>query len=478
MVDHHPLDHHRPTYHYLPPSNWMNDPNGLIQWRGQYHLFYQYNPNGAFHGTIHWGHAVSDDLVHWRDLPIALAPTPGGPDKDGVYSGCALDHDGVPTLMYTGVRPQVQCLAEAADPSDPNLVSWKKHAGNPVIPDSPPAMEVEGFRDPFVWRESGGWYCVVGSGVVGAGGNILLYRSQDLVRWEYLHELCRGELAETGRMWECPSFFPLGDKHVLLISPIPLRKVLYLVGEYRDHRFVPERTGIVDDGGCYYAPQAMRDERGRRLLWGWLRENLEVETQKAAGWSGVMSVPTELSLTADGRLALRPVPEIEAARGAHQQWTDLELSGDAPSLLSTLHGRHLELGLTIEPAGAAEVWLSVLRSPDGAEETRIVYDVGSGELWIDRARASLDPEPSRERRGATVQLANDRTLGLRVFVDGSVVEVFAADGTSLTSRVYPTRADSVGVSLGATGGSARVRRLDAWEMRTIWPDATRAIPAG
>ena len=115
-------DLHRPAYHFVPPSNWMNDPNGLIHWRGQYHLFYQYNPNGAFHGTIHWGHAVSDDLVHWRDLPIALEPTPDGPDKDGVYSGCAVDRDGVPTLMYTGVRPQVQCIAEPVDLADPDLV--------------------------------------------------------------------------------------------------------------------------------------------------------------------------------------------------------------------------------------------------------------------------------------------------------------------------------------------------------------------
>ena len=121
----------------------------------------------------------------------------------------------------------------------------------------------------------------------------------------------------------------------------------------------------------------------------------------------------------------------------------------------------MEIGLTVVPAGATEVWLSVLRSPDGAEETRIVYDTASGELWIDRERASLDPEPSRERRGAAVQLAADGTLGLRVFVDGSVVEVFAADGTCLTSRVYPTRPDSDGVELGARGGQARVRRLDA-----------------
>jgi beta-fructofuranosidase len=136
----------------------------------------------------------------------------------------------------------------------------------------------------------------------------------------------------------------------------------------------------------------------------------------------------------------------------------------------------LEIGLTVETAGAAEVWLSVLRSPDGAEETRIVYDTASSELWIDRERASLDPEPSRERRGAAVRLAADGTLGLRVFVDGSVVEVFAEDGTSLTSRVYPTRDDSDGVSLGVRGGRVRAGRVDAWEMRTIWPEAARAIP--
>jgi len=277
-------------------------------------------------------------------------------------------------------------------------------------------------------------------------------------------------------MWECPNFFPLGDKHVLLISPIPLRKVLYLVGEYRDHRFRPERTGIVDDGGCYYAPQVMLDERRRRLMWGWLRENREVETQKAAGWSGVMSVPTELSLAADGRLALRPVPELETLRGAQREWSDLELTDDGRSSLAELSGRQLEIALTVEPAGASEVRLSVLRSPDGAEETRIVYDGRSGQLWIDRERASLDPEPSRERRGASVALAADGTLGLRVFVDGSVVEVFAGDGTCLTSRVYPTRPDSVGVALGASGGSPRVRRVDAWEMRTIWSQAARAIP--
>src|SRR5512143_2626508 len=129
-------DRHRPRFHFLPERNWMNDPNGLIQWKGQYHLFYQYNPNGPFHGTIHWGHAVSGDLVHWAHLPVALAPTPDGPDKDGCWSGCAVDNGGVPTLIYTGVHPQTQCLAW----SDDDLLTWKKHAGNPVLPAPPPQL--------------------------------------------------------------------------------------------------------------------------------------------------------------------------------------------------------------------------------------------------------------------------------------------------------------------------------------------------
>ena len=447
------MERHRPRYHFLPPANWMNDPNGLIQWRGRYHLFYQYNPNGAFHGTIHWGHAVSEDLVRWRELPIALAPTPGGPDKEGVFSGCAVDRDGVPTLMYTGIRPEVQCLAEPADADAPDLVAWRKHPANPVIAAPPDGLELEGFRDPFVWREAGEWRCAIGTGIKGVGGAVFLYRSPDLVEWQYLHELCRGDLTETGRMWECPNFFPLGGKHVLLISPIPLQKVLYMVGEYRDGRFTPERTGVLDDGGCYYAPQVMRDDRGRWLMWGWLREGRDVETQKAAGWSGAMSLPTQLALTEDGRLALRPVPELEALRGGHRDWKDFELEDDVRNALA-VHGEQLEIALAIEPGDAAEVGLSVLRSPDRAEETRIVYDRAAGELWVDP-----------ERRRVAVRLDTDGTLGLRVFVDGSVVAVFAADGTCITSRAYPTRPDSRGVSLWARGGSARARRVHTWEMR-------------
>ncbi len=150
-------DPHRPRYHFLPPAHWMNDPNGLIQWRGKYHLFYQHHPYGPLWANMHWGHAVSSDLVHWEHLPIALAPTPGSPDQDGVYSGCAVDNDGVPTIIYSGVRgkDQLVCLA-TADGDDENLVTWRKWPGNPVIPERPANLDILQYRDPSVWREADG----------------------------------------------------------------------------------------------------------------------------------------------------------------------------------------------------------------------------------------------------------------------------------------------------------------------------------
>ena len=164
-------DHHRPQYHFLAPANWMNDPNGVIHYKGQYHLFYQHNPDAPVWGNIHWGHAVSDDLVHWHDLPIALAPTPDGADTNGCWSGCALIDKGVPTIIYTGIdadNQQLPCLAT----SDDRLITWTKYAGNPIIPTTPDDLKVLGFRDHSVWKEEDGWYQIIGSGSKDVGGMV------------------------------------------------------------------------------------------------------------------------------------------------------------------------------------------------------------------------------------------------------------------------------------------------------------------
>jgi beta-fructofuranosidase len=465
------IDPHRPSYHVLPPANWLNDPNGLVQWRGQYHVFYQHNPFAPVWGTIHWGHAVSNDLAHWRDLPIALVPTPGGVDADGVFSGCAVDRDGVPTLVYTGVtqppgaaRVELPCLAYS---DDDDLRTWHKHPANPVIPAPPAELDVLGFRDHSVWRGDDGWYQVIGSGIRNVGGAALLYRSPDLVQWEYLGPLLVGDGITTGAMWECPDFFPLGDRHVLLVSPIPLKRTLYLVGRYRNHRFVPELQGELDLGGSLYAPQTFRDERGRRILFGWLWEQRDEAAQRTAGWAGVLTLPRILSLTSDGQLGMQPAPELEVLRQSPRHVTPTALT-DRVQILDGVQGLATEVRAVLAPLDADEVGLAVRRSPDGEETTELLFDRARMQVVVDRTRSSKDSTVQRDRRDIPFAVDPAAPLALRVFVDGSVIELFVNGRLAVASRVYPSRPDSTGVAVFARGGRAALQACTVWPMGPAW----------
>jgi beta-fructofuranosidase len=495
-------DPHRPRYHFLPPANWLNDPNGLIHWRGQYHLFYQYNPGGPQWGDIHWGHAASPDLVHWRDLPIALAPSPGGPDAGGCWSGCAFDNNGTPTILYTGGNSDAQlpCLAVSHD----DLLSFEKSPANPVIPAPPAGLDLVGFRDHSVWREDGQWYQVIGAGVRGEGGAALLYRSPDLVQWEYLGPLFARSSAErdplwTGEMWECPSFFPLGDRHVLIVSvfaedPVQFYYPIYFVGTYADGRFTPEHMGLLDlgghvalghtaaadprrqvrtgmRGGHCYAPQTFEDEQGRRLLLGWLMEGRSEAAQIAAGWSGVVSLPRVLTLAADGTLRQTPATELRSLRGDHVAYQNTLLSAGHILRVEGIPGTSFELLLEVEPGSVEQIVLAVGCSPDGAERTEVRYDTARGYLTLDGTRSSRDAEALRAERGGPFALVPGEPLRLHIFVDGSVVEVFANERACLSGRIYPTRADSCGIELTVRGGAAVLIRLDAWKLDGIWEAA-------
>ncbi len=454
-------DLQRPIFHFLPPANWMNDPNGLIFWKGEYHLFYQYNPNGAFWGTMHWGHAVSSDMMHWRHWPIAMAPTSGGPDKDGVFSGCAVDNHGVPTLVFTGTMPEVQCLATSHD----GLRSWEKFSGNPVISEPPPGLEVTGFRDPCVWKENGKWMMALGSGLKGVSGAVLLYESADLIHWKYLNPLLMGNSEKTGTVWECPNFFPLGDKYVLIVSPIPLSKSIYFIGQYRDHKFIPETEGCLDDGGHYYAPQTFLDGQKRRIIFGWCWEGRSEKAQRKAGWAGIQSLPRQLTLRQDGKLQIQPIPELHALRGKHSNFVNRTVEPSTASLPDLVRGNALEIMMQLKLSRYSRVGVRLFCSPDGKEQTVLAYDRNNGRLTIHREKSSLDPECATTPFSSKLSLAPGGILKLQVFLDRSVIEVFANDTVCLTSRVYPTRADSLGVKLFREGGSALVKSLDIWEMK-------------
>jgi beta-fructofuranosidase len=458
-------DPHRPRYHFQSPSNWMNDPNGFIHWQGEYHLFYQHNPFGPLHANMHWGHAVSEDLVHWRDLPLALTPTPGGFDKEGCWSGCAVDNNGVPTLVYTGVFPEVQIVATSAD----NLLTWDKHTANPVIAAPPADLEVTGFRDPCVWREADTWYLVIGSGIKNIGGAILLYRSPDLINWEYMHPLCVGNKVETAEMWECPSFFPLGDKHVLFVSVFLFACVEYFVGTYRDYKFEPEFHTPLDYSSLFYAPQSINDAAGRRLLFGWIREARSDALVEAAGWSGMQSVPRILLLRPDGLVGIEPAAELQALRGQHTHYSDRSLSPFTTDKLDDVQGNSLEIIAEFVPGSAQEYGVKLLCSPDGEEETLVVYDRVTQTLTIDRARSCANPEGVEiTPQTGTLNLAEGEPLKLHIFLDCSVIEVFANGRMALTSRIYPTRPDSQGLALFTRAGGITLNQMDVWQMNSIW----------
>ncbi len=474
-------DPHRPRYHFAAPANWMNDPNGLIQWQGVYHLFYQYNPSGPTHGNIHWGHAASADLVQWEDWPVALAPTPDSADADGVYSGCAVDDNGVPTLIYSGnrripgsdppERVQRTCVATSAD----GLRTWTKDLNNPVIRETPPGLDLVQYRDPSVWKEGDTWYQVTGAGFPDVGGTALVYRSRDLRTWEYLHPLCVGDVHRTepiwtGTMWECPQFFPLGDTHALLISAWDrgTKTTPYLTGDYADHRLAPRVEGLLDLGWSFYAPQSFRDDRGRRIMFGWLREERPNADLVAAGWAGAMSVPRILTARPDGTLGYAPAPEIEALRGAHLHVADLPVTPDSRDFLDELRGNCLEIIAEFGGGDAATFGLIVGRSPDGAEETRIVYDRARAQLQVDRTRSSAAATPDRPVVGGACPLDAGEALRLHIFLDGSIIEIFANGRACLTARIYPSQPESIGVDLFARGGTVHMRRLDCWQMASIW----------
>src|SRR3984893_8611433 len=323
----------RPQYHLLPAKNWMNDPNGPIYWKGRYQSFFQYSPHAAVWGDMHWAHAVSEDMIHWRHLPIALAPTPGWDDADGCFTGSTVDDRATATILYTGVKTasperatlrdgvhnfrEVQCLATSADPQLRTWTKWKQ----PVI--QPPADHtLAGFRDPFLWRQDDYWILGVAAGHFKKGGCVLLYRSKDLRIWEPLYELTSGHWTEkesinpvdSGEMWECPDFFALGKKHVLLYSTAG--SVLWESGELdpKESKFHSERHGILDHG-AYYAQKTQLDAQGNRILWGWIPEKRPDSEIIAGGWAGCMALPRVLSLSADGELEMSMAPEAQSLRG-------------------------------------------------------------------------------------------------------------------------------------------------------------------
>jgi beta-fructofuranosidase len=478
-------DPRRPQYHLLPAANWMNDPNGPIYWKGQYHMFFQYNPNGAYWGDMHWAHAVSPDMVHWRHLPVALSPTPGGPDSEGCFSGSAVVLDEVATVIYTGVARvpkeeatlsdgkndfrETQCIATS---DQPLLEAWKK-VPTPVIASPPPGLQVTGFRDPCPWRYLGNWYLNIGSGVRGKGGMILLYRSKDFRHWEYLHPLVEGTMpvnsdraksatdpVGSGEMWECPDFFAIRDKYVLIYST--QGKVFWQSGvlDSGTMRFKPEKSGLLDYGS-FYAPKAQLDEDGNRILWGWLPETRPLEEYRAAGWAGMMSLPRMLDLDSDGMLTSRVSPGVEKLRGSEQSLRKSGTEAEDQRQIDAMRIRDCCGEVQCNASLPNEPFAFSLILEDGSAQGKnliaIEWRPQGGVLLLDAEATSVD-------------IGARSGLNLRAYVDGSVIELFVNDRFACTRRFYYSGNKAPEICIGINGRTDRLKQLTVWQMTPISPN--------
>ncbi|EPT3936011.1 glycoside hydrolase family 32 protein [Escherichia coli] len=449
-----------PIFHLAPPAGWMNDPNGLIYFNGRYHAFFQHHPASAYQGPMHWGHATSTDMLHWQHEPIALAPGDKY-DRDGCFSGSAVDDDGVLSLIYTGhiclddrgndsIIREVQCLATSHDG-----IHFEKQGCVLTPPEG-----IMHFRDPKVWHEDGSWWMVIGARDASDNGQVLLYRGTSLRDWHLEHVLAHSAAGKS-YMWECPDFFRCGNFHWLMFSPQGMPPSGYrfrnlfqrgvLAGSWKPGSVFALKGGFeeLDYGHDFYAPQSMLAEDGRRIIMAWMNMWDSPVPTRSEAWAGCLTLPREV-FERDGRLCQRPVREVESLRKKCQPLSPVRLQG---------------LQLLTENVQAAELlvtWHTVdshaehygVRLGDGL---RLYVDNQAGRLvlWRYYPEEGLDGYRS-------VELPDTEYLTLRIFLDRSSVEVFVNDGeATLSSRIYP-QADSRQLSLYAAHGDAILTDGTLW----------------
>ncbi len=460
----------RPEFHLSARVGWMNDPNGFSFYNGQYHMFYQYHPYDNIWGPMHWGHAVSSDLLRWEFLPAALAPDEPY-DRDGCFSGSAVTlPDGRQLLMYTGVikerlknggvsEVQTQCLA-LGDGTD-----YEKYEKNPVLDekDLPEGASRYDFRDPKMWRrEDGTYYCIAGNRAADGSGQVLLFTSPDGFKWQYRKVLAANN-NRFGKMWECPDFFELDGKWVLIASPMDMlpsgfeyhngNGTLCLIGDFdeKTENFSEEHNQAVDYGIDFYAPQTILAPDGRRIMIGWMQnwDTCNFRTQNIS-WFGQMSLPRELSIQ-NGRLYQNPVRELEKLRQNKVSCQDVLVSDTVR--LEGIKGRKVDMELTIRPCDGEAMYqkFAVRFAQNEKYQTSLSFRPRESILKIDRKFSGSRRAIIHQRR-SRVNSKNGE-LKLRIILDRFSVEAFVNDGEQVMTAIIYTEQQADGISFFADGAA-------------------------
>ena len=443
-----------PIFHVTSPAQWINDPNGPIFHKGFYHLFYQLDPFSDKGGIKYWGHVRSRDLAKWEHLPIAIAPS-GDKGEESIWSGCCtINGRGEPMAFYTSIgkgKPAFTQAEQWAAKSDDDLIHWEKVPGNPVMVEALHGeKKIYDWRDPFIFHGGKRTFMVLGGSLNESEGgqavvNIYEAENLELTKWKY-----RGVLFQIpdreARTAECPNFFKLGDEWVLFVSPYG--KVQYFVGEFDAEtcRFRPRTRGLLDHGANFYAPNTMLVPDGRRLVWGWVNG-----FPGGRGWNGCLSLPRVLSFSRDGQLRQSPAPQLRKLRGEPVAWRNMRMESEH-KVLSLPATNTLEIEAEIDLQTAASISLQ-LKSGDKAPQVELRFN--GLELLVLDAKAPL-PLPKGGRK-----------LTLRLYVDRSVLEVFANETACITKIIEPLGADAK-LEIHTEAGNAFAKRIQAWPMTTIW----------
>lgn len=478
-----------PRYHFICPSECRArgcfDPNGAIFWKGRYHLFYIFqSPRKTInHGIVHcWGHASSKDLLHWDYHPTALRPSEGEPQTH-IFSGCAfMDKKGRPVIIYHGVG-QGTCIAL---PEDDDLIRWRNLPENPVIPEpkkiGDPGWEIYNVFDPHAWMEGDHYYAILGGKVKPheLHDTAYLFRSTDMVSWEYLRPFYNPNPHWTGEEEDCacPDFFKLGNRWMLSCISHP-RGARYYLGRYENGTFVPEEHHRMNwPGGPCFAPESLLDDKGRRILWAWVIDHLTVD-----GFIeyGVLTMPRVLSLDNNGNLLIEPPEEFKSLRHNKHSHPPFNLSAGQEKILDGIAGDVMEIAIDVSVSSPGIFGLKVRMAHDAVEETIIRLDTGRRNLSIDTSRSTLNPDVFQKFpivagkvncrdiriQEAPFELKSGEPLRMRVFLDNSVMEVYANSRQCLTQRIYPTRHDSLNTAVFCSEGTVKINSVDKWELTDL-----------
>lgn len=463
---------HVPGYHFYAPDGMLNDPNGLCFWRGRYHLFYQQYP--PMDPRQHWGHAVSEDMVHWQDLPTAIFPD----IEKAVFSGAALVEEDRVVAMYHGL--EVGNIVATA--SDPLLLNWEKLGGRPAIPHPPADIDGSGrpYRvyDPFIWRGAEGYYSLSGSYRGPWDTRVMaqyLFFSQNLTDWVFLGDMMEpNTFVRSGNDGACPYFLPFGDKHILLFFS-HATGAHCLVGTYDEtaHRFAPEEQLQLCFGpvgrGSLNAPCAMADGDGGVYV---IYNTHDAYAKAGHERAGAMTIMRHMRLVEGRGIVIEPAEQIDALRGARHDLGAFTLAPFEERLLP-YEGASYELEGQVDLMEARALSIRVLRSADAREYTTITFTISEDEYGkdahavIDTSNSSLLPDNTgRIPEISPIPLRDGRRMRFRIFVDKCMIEVFVND-RALFQYAYPSLEDSRRVSVTAIGRAVRIERLALWELPCI-----------